>query len=360
MIKKMRYKGFPMDAVNAARRYPKEFEAFIRAGGTLPMVPFKGAADVLDPEIKRAIKLAQDQTARDRDMPSGFSRDQLPGQGWERDRDSYQHDNNMARSMASDPPVSEPQARAMYAAAEGNSTLGIPKKVGEEFVGKGDEDPIMRHFGTPNNPPMYADNQHRQFTDDLSDGGAPNDFGTGRDCCGRARDALADPQSDLFNTRTATMDDDGELESGVSGEPSRIAALRAILMACNIPEPQIDACLNRILWNEMSADVYPGGPEPFKGMPQRGTAMMAGDSALDDFNKQYPRAFATEPTYINRGQFDNTRMNARGPQRANSASDNWRWTLPQPSPRCWRRSPTIRRTVCIYSTATSLATWRMC
>lgn len=34
------------------------------------------------------------------------------------------------------PPVSEPQRRAMYAAAEGHSTLGIPKKVGEEFVGK--------------------------------------------------------------------------------------------------------------------------------------------------------------------------------------------------------------------------------
>lgn len=33
------------------------------------------------------------------------------------------------------PPVSEKQRRAMFAAAEGNSTLGIPKKVGEEFVG---------------------------------------------------------------------------------------------------------------------------------------------------------------------------------------------------------------------------------
>jgi 8-oxo-dGTP pyrophosphatase MutT (NUDIX family) len=34
------------------------------------------------------------------------------------------------------PPVSEAQRRAMYAAASGHSTLGIPKKVGEEFVGK--------------------------------------------------------------------------------------------------------------------------------------------------------------------------------------------------------------------------------
>lgn len=38
--------------------------------------------------------------------------------------------------MAMDPPVSEKQRRAMYAAASGHSTLGIPKKIGEEFVGK--------------------------------------------------------------------------------------------------------------------------------------------------------------------------------------------------------------------------------
>ena len=32
------------------------------------------------------------------------------------------------------PPVSQAQRAAMYAAAAGKSTLGIPKKVGEEFV----------------------------------------------------------------------------------------------------------------------------------------------------------------------------------------------------------------------------------
>jgi 8-oxo-dGTP pyrophosphatase MutT (NUDIX family) len=34
------------------------------------------------------------------------------------------------------PPVSEKQRRAMYAAAEGKSTLGIPQKIGKEFIGK--------------------------------------------------------------------------------------------------------------------------------------------------------------------------------------------------------------------------------
>ncbi len=32
------------------------------------------------------------------------------------------------------PPVSRQQAKAMYAAAEGRSTLGIPKAVGQEFT----------------------------------------------------------------------------------------------------------------------------------------------------------------------------------------------------------------------------------
>jgi hypothetical protein len=32
------------------------------------------------------------------------------------------------------PVVSEAQRAAMYAAAEGHSTLGIPKKVGQEFI----------------------------------------------------------------------------------------------------------------------------------------------------------------------------------------------------------------------------------
>ena len=32
------------------------------------------------------------------------------------------------------PPVSKAQRRAMYAAAEGNSNIGIPKKVAKEFI----------------------------------------------------------------------------------------------------------------------------------------------------------------------------------------------------------------------------------
>jgi hypothetical protein len=41
-------------------------------------------------------------------------------------------------AMALDPPVSEAQSRAMHAAAEGRSTLGISRSVGKEFVGEDD------------------------------------------------------------------------------------------------------------------------------------------------------------------------------------------------------------------------------
>ena len=37
------------------------------------------------------------------------------------------------------PPVSEKQRRAMYAAAEGHSNLGIPQSVGREFIAKDSE-----------------------------------------------------------------------------------------------------------------------------------------------------------------------------------------------------------------------------
>ena len=39
-------------------------------------------------------------------------------------------------ALATDPPVSEKQRRAIFAAASGKSTLGIPEKVGKEYVGK--------------------------------------------------------------------------------------------------------------------------------------------------------------------------------------------------------------------------------
>jgi hypothetical protein len=57
------------------------------------------------------------------------------------------HKAGKSKSDAKHEPASEEQRRAMYSAAEGESKLGIPKKVGEEFVGKQDsvEMPVPHH-----------------------------------------------------------------------------------------------------------------------------------------------------------------------------------------------------------------------
>lgn len=51
------------------------------------------------------------------------------------------------------PPVSQAQRAAMHAAANGKSTLGIPKKVGAEFV-KADK---PGHLPEKKRPPIYKD-----------------------------------------------------------------------------------------------------------------------------------------------------------------------------------------------------------
>jgi hypothetical protein len=45
------------------------------------------------------------------------------------------------------PAVSQAQRGAMYAAAEGKSTLGIPKKVGKEFVAADKGGKLPRRIG---------------------------------------------------------------------------------------------------------------------------------------------------------------------------------------------------------------------
>ena len=45
------------------------------------------------------------------------------------------------------PPVSQAQRRAMYAAAAGESTLGIPKSVGQEFTAADKGGKLPEHKG---------------------------------------------------------------------------------------------------------------------------------------------------------------------------------------------------------------------
>lgn len=50
-------------------------------------------------------------------------------------------------SMRDDPPVSEAQRRAMWAASEGKGNLGIPKSVGKEFANADPGGKLPEHKG---------------------------------------------------------------------------------------------------------------------------------------------------------------------------------------------------------------------
>ena len=56
--------------------------------------------------------------------------------GKDEDEDIALHDKKRdIPGIATDPPVSEAQRKAMWAAKGGHSTLGIPQSVGKEFAG---------------------------------------------------------------------------------------------------------------------------------------------------------------------------------------------------------------------------------
>lgn len=76
---------------------------------------------------------------------------------WRRHTGEVDQDSAMDAYMATDPPVSEKQRKAMWAAKEGHSTLGIPKSVGEKFVGKGHDSDLTRFPGRDCNKGMDAD-----------------------------------------------------------------------------------------------------------------------------------------------------------------------------------------------------------
>lgn len=63
--------------------------------------------------------------------------------------------------LALDPPVSEPQRRAMWAAAKGHSTLGIPQKVGKEFVGDATARAAGIAFVTPEGKVLFLKRSDR-------------------------------------------------------------------------------------------------------------------------------------------------------------------------------------------------------
>lgn len=107
--------------------------------------------------------------------------------------------------LATDPPVSEAQRRAMFAAREGRSTLGIPRKVGEEFVGK-DASPLRAMLRGFLQWAMQEAEEPEHSEDELStapNAGVPLGKRKGKDC---ANDSFA-----LDRSSARTVDADGHM-----------------------------------------------------------------------------------------------------------------------------------------------------
>jgi hypothetical protein len=84
-----------------------------------------------DPSPQREVETTDAEPVDHEGYPSGRAPPWGP-------HDEPRHQRVTEPRMATDPSTSEAQAKAMYAAREGRSTLGIPKSVGEHFVGKAD------------------------------------------------------------------------------------------------------------------------------------------------------------------------------------------------------------------------------
>jgi hypothetical protein len=90
----------------------------------------------LTKHLQRKHGLSDGEVERVRDLIIGRDQSGRAPPFGEHDTPLFKQQGGSA--MALDPPVSERQSRAMHAAAEGRSTLGIPQSVGKEFVGEDD------------------------------------------------------------------------------------------------------------------------------------------------------------------------------------------------------------------------------
>jgi hypothetical protein len=89
-------------------------------GGAVPMPSAPNEAEQVQPLLLRT----RTTTVHDFTPPGGAT----PGSA------TPTAPTAQSASMATDPPVSQAQRGAMHAAAQGNSTLGIPQSVGKEFA----------------------------------------------------------------------------------------------------------------------------------------------------------------------------------------------------------------------------------
>ena len=126
--------------------------------------------------------------------------------------------------MATDPPVSERQRRAMFAALNGNSTLGIPKSVAEKFVGP------HAHDMTPQDWNGLYNGLKKFFTEEMRE---PEHASDEDDKTRGSGVALRDPDGNLlFVKRNGTGDHAGTwaFPGGYArtGESDEAAAIREL------------------------------------------------------------------------------------------------------------------------------------
>lgn len=101
------------------------------------------------------------------------------------------------------PPVSEKQRRAMYAAAEGHSTLGIPKSVGEEFVGKDSKLAMAIHSAIHDasfNENEHPRNNSGQFSSGVGEGSSGHSGSAGTSSFQQAKE-----KGEAIRSRTKSL-----------------------------------------------------------------------------------------------------------------------------------------------------------
>jgi hypothetical protein len=204
---------------------------------------------------------------------------------------------DVPRGLALDPPVSEAQRRAMYAAREGRSTLGIPKEVGEHFVGRArdDEDDYDAE---------EEDDKLRAMLSRHIDEGHPG-FGRALDLARRALDrhrqkrrAIGDAEEWRGSARPTPRR--APFEEPPDSETDR--ELKKVLSRfSNLSEAGIKRALELTREARRRQPAATSGsldePPPFKGMPEPGGGM-AGDRALPSFQDMFPEASRLAPSSL--------------------------------------------------------------
>ena len=178
--------------------------------------------------------------------------------------------------MAGDPPTSEAQRKAMWAAKSGHSTLGIPQSVGAEFakVDKGGK------------LPSHAKDREIEYAPDKLYGIQNPDGGTGGpDNAVRVHDKVTnyEPKKGRWGGRAGhSMAKDASGGGGPGLETAKAENNESGTGATNMTEPT-GRHGGRASPHLKSGQALDGGPGPADGTPRPGGSPCSSAGAGDDF-----------------------------------------------------------------------------